>query len=118
MTVKILSIVFFIIFGLFAILQLNDPDPILWTTVYTSVSLASFLRFFDIHRKRAFLLLTVLLTSMACFYVPGFIEYLWQPNKGEIVGDMVYEKPYIEETREFVGLLMAAGAMYYHYKSA
>ena len=29
-------------------------------------------------------------------------------NKSELFGEMVYEKPYLEGTREFLGLVLAA----------
>ncbi len=112
MKTKILSIVFFLIFAAFAYLQLNDPDPALWVTVYGLVAVVSLLRAFTIYHRYVFLGMIIALTVMSCFYIPGFIEYLSQPNKNEIVGEMVYKKPYIEETREFIGLLMAAGALF------
>ena len=118
MLTRILSIIFFIIFAAFAYLQLNDPDPAKWVIVYGVVAIVSLLRAFKVYHKGIFLILIISLAAMACFYVPGFIEYLAQPNKNEIVGEMVYKKPYIEETREFIGLIMAMGALFFGYRNS
>ena len=39
------------------------------------------------------------------------MDYLQIEDKNEIFGKMVYEKPYLEGSREFLGLIMAAGAL-------
>jgi hypothetical protein len=40
-----------------------------------------------------------------------FMDWLQTENKSEIFGEMVYEKPYLEGSREFLGLLLAALAL-------
>jgi hypothetical protein len=51
--------------------------------------------------------------SYSAFHFSLFIDYLNTENKEEIFGEMVYDKPYLEGTREFIGLLLAAlGIMY------
>jgi hypothetical protein len=51
--------------------------------------------------------------SYSVFHFSLFIDYLNTENKEEIFGEMVYDKPYLEGTREFIGLLLAAlGIMY------
>ncbi|UXP31969.1 transmembrane 220 family protein [Reichenbachiella agarivorans] len=113
MKAKIFSALYFLIFAAFAYLQFNDPDPMFWITIYGMVAIVSMLRLFGLYHRWGFFVITISLLGIACFYLPGLVEYLIQPNKNEIVGQMVYKKPYIEETREFIGLLMAAGAMYH-----
>ena len=61
-------------------------------------------------------MIIVILAVFSLVYLPGFYEWLITPGKDEIFGEMVYEKPYIEETREFIGLLMAIAGMVYQYK--
>ncbi|MGL1885769.1 MAG: transmembrane 220 family protein [Reichenbachiella sp.] len=116
MKIKIVSILFFLIFGSFAYLQFNDPDPVFWVSIYTVVALASLLRVFGLSHSMVFLVISIVVVAISTIYIPGFFEYLMQPNKNEIVGEMVYKKPYIEETREFLGLLMAAGSTFYQYR--
>ncbi|SHK81324.1 Transmembrane family 220, helix [Reichenbachiella agariperforans] len=116
MKTKLISILYFLIFGAFAYLQLNDPDPLFWVAIYGLVAVVSAIRLFGFSHPRVFLGITIFLVGIACFYIPGFVEYLVQPNKNEIVGEMVYKKPYIEETREFIGLLIAAASTFHQYK--
>ena len=52
----------------------------------------------------------------ASFHFLYFIDFLQIENKNELFGEMVYEKPYLEGTREFLGLLMAAVALLLQFK--
>ncbi|WP_109830414.1 transmembrane 220 family protein [Reichenbachiella versicolor] len=115
---KIIYGVLAVVFALFAIVQLNDPDPIKWVAMYTLVSILFVIRIFGLKNKSLTLVVMLVLLGFSLFYIPGFLEYLVQPNKNEIIGEMVYEKPYIEETREFLGLWIAAGAIFYLYKKS
>ncbi len=49
----------------------------------------------------------ILLFAYAISHFSLFIAYLQTENKEEIFGEMVYDKPYLEGTREFLGLLIA-----------
>ncbi len=115
MNVKVISAITSALFGLFAYFQLNDPDPVLWVTIYGSVFLVSFLRLIDIYYSRRIIwILMVLLIVYASVYIPSILEYLTQPNKEELFGAMYKEKPYIEESREFFGLLIAIIGLLMH----
>ncbi|MCV9385126.1 transmembrane 220 family protein [Reichenbachiella ulvae] len=116
MKTKIFSGIYALIFAAFTYLQLNDPDPVIWVAIYGAVAFASLLRVVEVYHQIVFLTLTIVLAGYSLLYIPGFFEYLMQPNKNEIVGEMVYKKPYIEETREFIGLLMASAANFHQFK--
>lgn len=45
-----------------------------------------------------------------------FIDFLQIEDKNELFGEMVYEKPYLEGTREFLGLVLAAFALLFQLK--
>ncbi|MFY0625091.1 MAG: transmembrane 220 family protein [Reichenbachiella sp.] len=116
MKIKAFSIFYFLIFASFAFVQFNDPDPLFWVLLYSLVALVSFARLFGYSSSIVFIVLTFTLVGTSLFYFAGFMEYLTQPNKHEIIGDMVYKKPYIEQTREFLGLLLAAGSTFHQFK--
>ena len=113
--VRIISIILFLIFLSFALLQWNDPDPVLWIAVYLAIAIASFLRVINKQNRNIVLGVGLIIIVISFSYVPGFIEWVSLPEKGEIFGEMVYQKPYIEETREFIGLLMGLGSLIYQY---
>ena len=110
---KIKNLILFILFVIFAVLQLNDPDGKLWFSIYFIVSLICLYNTFKPVPKSILILSIIALMSYSVFHFSLFINYLNTENKEEIFGEMVYDKPYLEGTREFIGLLLAAlGIMY------
>lgn len=97
-------------------MQLNDPDGVLWFSIYLIVALICLLQNFMIIPKSILLVIMIGLVAYSAFHFSLFIDYLNTDNKEEIFGEMVYEKPYLEGSREFLGLLLAALAVFYQFK--
>ncbi|MDZ7848198.1 MAG: transmembrane 220 family protein [Owenweeksia sp.] len=116
MKVRIISFLLFLIFALFAYWQGNDPDAALWITIYGLIALVSLLRLFKIYSRGITLLLMLGLLVYSLFYIPGFVEWLSEPSKGEIFSEVYQEKLYLEETREFMGLVLGFLGMLIHYR--
>ncbi|MFY0608359.1 MAG: transmembrane 220 family protein [Cyclobacteriaceae bacterium] len=108
-----------ILFLLFATVQYNDPDPLLWILIYGSVSLIALLKIYlgQVNFNKLIITLIVIFTLYALAYIPSFSDLLSKPDKSELVGQMKATKPWIEGTRELGGLLIAIGAMVYLLKS-
>ncbi|MGC6432148.1 MAG: transmembrane 220 family protein [Jejuia sp.] len=115
---KITNSILSIIFVAFAIMQLNDPDGWLWFFIYLSVAGICFVSTFKTLPKILLWGIIVALVTYSCFHFSLFIDYLQTEHKEEIFGEMVYEKPYLEGSREFLGLLIAAFAVAYQLKSS
>lgn len=113
---KIINYILFIIFVLFAAIQLNDPDGILWFSIYFFVALICLVANFRAIPKLILITTIIGLLIYSAFHFSLFIEYMQTENKEEIFGAMVYEKPYLEGTREFLGLLIAAFGVIYQLK--
>ena len=113
---KIKNLILFILFVIFAVLQLNDPDGKLWFSIYFIVSLICLYNTFKPVPKSILILSIIALMSYSVFHFSLFIDYLNTENKEEIFGEMVYDKPYLEGTREFIGLLLAALVIMYQIK--
>ena len=108
---KILNLVLFILFSLFAVIQLNDPDPIHWFLIYGGVAVLSLMaNFVNIPKVFIWVLIGGLIIYSG-FHLSYFIDWLQIDHKEELFGEMVYEKPYLEGTREFLGLLLAIFAL-------
>jgi len=105
---KIINYGLFFLFVVFAIIQLNDPDGILWFSIYFLVALIHLIINFKSIPKIILIVIIVGLLTYSAFHFSLFIDYMQTENKEEIFGEMVYEKPYLEGTREFLGLLIAA----------
>ena len=113
---KIKNLILFLLFAIFALLQLNDLDGELWFSIYLIVSLLCLYNTFKAIPKSILILSIIALMTYSAFHFSLFIDYLNTENKEEIFGEMVYDKPYLEGTREFVGLLLAAFGIMYQIK--
>ena len=113
---KIKNLILFLLFAIFALLQLNDLDGELWFSIYLIVSLLCLYNTFKAIPKSILILSIIALMTYSAFHFSLFIDYLNTDNKEEIFGEMVYDKPYLEGTREFIGLLLAAFGIMYQIK--
>lgn len=113
---KIKNLILFLLFAIFALLQLNDLDGELWFSIYLIVSLLCLYNTFKAIPKSILILSIIALMTYSAFHFSLFIDYLNTENKEEIFGEMVYYKPYLEGTREFIGLLLAAFGIMYQIK--
>lgn len=90
-------------------LQLNDPDPLFWVTLYLLAATAPLLALINrplrIHRYLLGIASGFCLAGFA-MVLSGASVYL-QHLEDSLIQDMSAEKPYIEETRELLGALIA-----------
>ena len=107
---KALNIVLTLIFLVFAGLQLNDPDPIHWTLCYLAIAVSCALAAFGRYPKWWLRGVTAIIGVWMLTASPAFLRWV---NGGfpNITGRMEDSRPIIEETREFLGLLIAFGVM-------
>ena len=102
------NIFFFIsgLFLLFAIVQWNDPDPVIWMIFYGVMSLIYIL--LALGKKFAFYLSVLMLIVSVVymgFILPEIIKWI-KDGMPSIVQSMKATIPSIEYTREFLGLLL------------
>jgi hypothetical protein len=106
---NILNAFFALCFFLFAVFNFNDPDPWLWVTIYLVAAvlctLAAFKKFFP----KVYLAVIALFLVYA-FYLfftkDGVLDWVVEYHRPSIAESMKATKPYIEQTREFFGLLI------------
>jgi hypothetical protein len=94
------------LFLLFAIVQWNDPDPLIWMIFYGVMSLIYIL--LALGKKFAFYLSVLMLTVSVVymgFILPEIIKWI-KDGMPSIVQSMKATIPTIEYTREFLGLLL------------
>jgi hypothetical protein len=107
---KLFNIFFCIIFVLFAAVQYNDPDPYLWVPIYLYPALLCYLNFAQkpIHKMAygAGFLLFGAYAIYKMFDTNGIIDWIQFHNASNIASTMKAEKPWIEESREFFGLVI------------
>ncbi len=95
------------LFFLFALVQYNDPDPVQWMLLYGGVAVLYVLYGLGRPNRPATWVGLAVALSWAASYVPDFWHWV-QMGMPSIVETMKADKPYVELTREFLGLLIAA----------
>ncbi len=113
--VKALDILLLAVFAASAIVQYNDPDPLLWIAAYGLAAVAAGRAVFGRYDRSVIVLAALACLAGLVMSAPGFWEYLTQHETESILGEMTAEKPYIEETREFIGMLITLAALAWYY---
>jgi hypothetical protein len=102
---KNLYLILGLIFASFAALQYNDPDPYIWAPYYLFVAAACFLTYSNRHNKLLTIVLLGISLVWASLYLPDVADWFKAGRPG-IASTMKAETPYIENMREFLGLVI------------
>ena len=106
---KTFNIIFCIIFIIFAGLQYNDPDPHIWIPIYLYTSFMCYSAARNKYYPRGYIFGIIAYFAYAIwlfFDKTGVINWASEHQAENIAQSMKATKPWIEETREFFGLLM------------
>ena len=94
-----------------AYLQLNDPDPILWVMVYCFLGLNATLGAL-LGVQRTVVIVALAITVLWSLWLsPSVYELFAFYPASDIMTGMSPDRPYVEEARESLGLLIGALAM-------
>lgn len=106
---KVFNIVFCVLFILFAALQYNDPDPYIWMPIYLYASALCYFAARQRFYPKAYLvgiLVYAAYAALLLFDKTGVIDWVTEHHAESMVQTMKAEKPWIEESREFFGLVI------------
>lgn len=105
---RVINFLLALMFLVFAFLQVNDPDPALWILIYGAMSVVCMMAIFESYNRKLLVAL-IMLYSVYCYFLwPGISEWLRQVDKSVLFDDvMKMEHLYIEESREFLGLVIS-----------
>ena len=106
---KVFNLIFCLLFIFSAALQYNDPDPYLWMPIYLYGALLCWLAFRSKYYPKAYLIGVFIYLAYAIylfFAKDGVLDWINKHNAEDIAATMKAEKPWIEETREFFGLVI------------
>jgi hypothetical protein len=116
---KFFNIFFCIVFILFAAVQYNDPDPYLWIPIYLYPALLSYLKLVQKPiSKIAYWAGFLVFGAYAIYKVfdaNGIIDWIKFHNASSIATTMKAEQPWVEESREFFGLVIILVVMAINY---
>lgn len=112
---KIFNIVSAILFLLFVYVQFNDPDPILWILIYGSMAVVCIMAVLNKYYKMVYIILLVLFVGISATYIPSVLVWLQQDDRTALFDEVAkMEHLYIEETREFLGLMICVGVLIFY----
>jgi hypothetical protein len=114
----IINVIFCLSFLVFAYLNLNDIDWYLWVPIYVAVAACCGLACFGMYYPNLYvgLITFYLLYAVKLFFEKdGVKDWIVKYRAPSLVETMQAEKPFIENTREFFGLLIISGALIIDY---
>lgn len=91
----------------FALLQFNDPDPLIWVTYYTAIACACTFAAFRPLSRVAFMALAAVTLTGAALTFPGFVDWVFYRPTSDLWAPMAADRMYIEHSRELLGLVIA-----------
>ena len=106
---RVFNLVFCVLFVLFAALQYNDPDPYVWMPIYLYSAVLCYLAANGKFYPKAYLLGLVGYSAYAIYLFfdkTGVVDWVQEHNSESMVQTMQATKPWIEESREFFGLVI------------
>ncbi len=104
---KTIHLLFALTLVAFAYLQLNDPDPVVWTLFYLICAVVPLLELINKRNRYVFWIAVGLCILDLGIYTHGASTYYLHSNEEALMQSMNPAKPYIEEAREFLGSLIA-----------
>jgi hypothetical protein len=109
---KPFNITFAILFLGFAALQYNDPDPLVWVSIYMAMVAVCLLAFKQRNYKILNVILALVYIGYAAILSPALLTWWQSTDRGLLFDDLAkMQFPYIEETREFLGLMICLGVL-------
>lgn len=117
---KIINILLAIMFLFFALLQINDPDPVVWILIYGVMVLVCGMAVYQNYSRRLMLIQAVVYVVYAITLWPSMMVWFRSEDLSLVFDDLAkMQFPYIEESREFLGLIICLAVLgLYWIKSA
>jgi hypothetical protein len=112
---KAVNLLLAVMFVVFAFLQINDPDPVVWILIYGALAVVCVLAAFRNYPRIVIIGLLIGLTVYSFVFIDGVKEWFSQEDKSALFDDIAkMEHPYIEESREFLGLMICIIVLIIH----
>jgi len=118
MLLIILNGFFCLAFAGFAYVNLNDKDSWLWVPIYMVASICCGLAAFEKYYPIVYLVAIgfYLIYAIRLFFIKdGVKDWIVKYRSPSLVESMQATKPYIEQAREFFGLLIISAALAINY---
>lgn len=111
---KIFNIISCVIFVISAALQYNDEDPLLWIPLYLYGAWLCYLAVKGRYIPKAYAVGIGVYTAFVIYFLVfkhGVVDWFQHHPARDLVKSMKADQPWIEETREVMGLLILIGVL-------
>lgn len=104
---KVVNLILAVMFLVFAFLQINDPDPVVWILIYGAMAVMCVLAAFRHYYVPAYIALLVIYIAYSFSSLSSALRWLRSDNKAMLFDNVAkMQNLYIEESREYLGLLI------------
>ncbi len=110
---KYLNLFLGLLFLVFAAVQYNDPDPWSWMAIYLLVAWVCIFAAFGKYHRYVLWGILAINTVWMLLCLPDFMEWI-KMGSPDIASEMKATTPYIENTREFLGLFICWVVLLWH----
>jgi hypothetical protein len=105
---KVFNLFLAVLFLLFAFIQINDPDPVIWILIYGAMAVICVMAAFGYYYSRILAVILIIYVAYSLTFLSGILEWLKQDDKSILFDNIAkMQHPYIEESREFLGLFIS-----------
>lgn len=112
---KIVNLLLAVLFLVFALLQINDPDPAIWIIIYGVMAVMCVLAAFGYYYPKVLIVILVVYVAYSVVYWPSILRWLKADNKSMLFDNIAkMQNLYIEESREFLGLVICITVLVIH----
>jgi len=111
---RIYQLFVIVILAYMVAVQFNDPDPLFWILFYGACTLVPIISFLKLNNKTLFYACLVFGAVALFISFEGALEYINHYKDESLIQSMSADKPYLEETREFFGVIIALSLISTH----
>ena len=112
---KIVNLILAVMFLVFAFVQINDPDPLVWILIYGTMAVICVMAAFRYYSRIFMFVLLAGFIAYSIVFFPGVREWFAQKDKSVLFDDIAkMQHPYVEESREFLGLMICIIVLIIH----
>lgn len=112
---KIVNLLLAVMFLLFAFVQINDPDPVVWILIYGAMAVVCVMAAFGYYYSWVLIGLIVIYAAYSLIDLNSILEWLKSDDKAMLFDNVAkMQNLYIEESREFLGLCICIGVLIMH----
>jgi hypothetical protein len=112
---RVVNFILGVMFLLFAFLQLNDPDPVVWILIYGVMSVFCIMAIFNFYPQKFLIATASIYVLYSLMFVGGVMDWLKSGDRSALFDDVAkMDHLYIEESREFLGLMICVAVLIFY----